>query len=114
MPPRLYSRYSFTRGAYDAQGRFYLTEREPYRYRDFPDTRVHIVTEGDTLWGLAARYFRALPEPALLWWVIADFQPDPIFDPTEKLATARVLYIPSEQTVLNRIFDETRQQEEHV
>lgn len=108
MPPRLYSRHTFCEAVIDDAGRLYLTDREPYGYRDLPDNRTHRVAEGDTLQTLAARYFAELPDPAWLWWVIADFQPDPIFDPTIALAPGAVLIIPSVQTVLSRIFDEAR------
>lgn len=108
MPPRLYSRHSFCEALTDEAGRVYLSDREPYGYRDLPDNRVHRVGLGDTLQTLAARYFPELPDPAWFWWVIADFQPDPIFDPTIALAPGATLVIPSAQTVLTRIFDEAR------
>ena len=95
MPPRVGSRYSFTLGVRDGAGRLYLTEREPYRYREHPDSRVHTVVQGDTLWTLAGRYFAPLPRACGFWWVIAEFQPDPIVDPTLALAPGRELVIPS-------------------
>lgn len=111
MAPRLFSRHTFCETLSDEAGRLYLTDREPYGYRDLPDNRVHLVAEGDTLQTLAAQYFSDLPDAALLWWVIADFQPDPIFDPTIALSPGSTLVIPSAQTVLGRIFDEARRDE---
>jgi hypothetical protein len=57
------------------------TEREPFRFRAFPDNRQHVVQQGKTLFSLAGRYFAPLPRASGLWWVIADFQPDPVHDP---------------------------------
>lgn len=114
MPPRLYSRHSFTEGVSDDNDSVYLTEREPFRFQTFADTRTHVVHEGDTLFTLAVRYFAAFKRPAGLWWVIADFQPDPIFDPTIALAPGQVMLIPSERVVVERIFSEERRFEEPV
>ena len=114
MPPRLYSRHTFTQGIKDENDAVYLTEREPFRFRSFADTRTHIVKNGDTLHTLAARYFGSFKRPAGLWWVIADFQPDPIFDPTIALAPGEVLLIPSERVIVERIFSEERRVEESV
>lgn len=111
MPPRRYSRYTFCAGVLDEAGRLFLTEREPYRYRALPDNRQHVVKEGETLFTLAGRYYSALPRPAGLWWVIADFQPDPIHDPTLQLEPGRALVVPSLRTVLEEVFSEKRRQE---
>lgn len=95
MPPRRFSRYEFTAAVRDGQGRLLLTEREPIRFRALPDNILHVVREGDTLFVLAARYYRPKPRAAGFWWVIADFQPDPILDPTLTLRIGRELVIPS-------------------
>ncbi len=88
-----------------------LCEREPYGYREFSDNREHVVSQGETLFSLAAHYLGSLPRGAGLWWVIADFQPDPIHDPTIKLSPGSTLIIPSVRTVLEAVFDETRRLE---
>ncbi len=49
MPPQPGSRHMNTRGVLDAAGRRLLTEREPFRFRELPDTREHVVVQGDTL-----------------------------------------------------------------
>lgn len=109
--PRLFSRYSFCRRLVDEEGRAYLSEREPFRYRALTDNRVHVVQQGDTLPTLADRYFADQPNAAQLWWVIADFQPDPLHDPTIDLALGQNLVIPSVATLLNLIFADTRSEE---
>lgn len=108
MPPYVGSRYSFSLGVRDSQGRLCLTDREPYRFYPHEDNRTHQVVEGDTLWGLAGRYFSPLPRACGYWWVLADYQPDPIIDPTLKLALGRVLNIPSVRVLTDVILNESR------
>lgn len=103
MPPRIGSRYSFCHGVRDEAGRLHLTDREPYRFRAHADTRTHLVVQGDTLWGLAGRYFAPLPRACGYWWAIADFQPDPIVDPTLELEPGRRLHIPSLRVLTDEI-----------
>jgi hypothetical protein len=111
MPPRRFSRFTFSPALLDNGGQLFLAEREPFRFRVLPDTRQHVVQEGDTLFSLAGRYFAPVPRAAGLWWVIADFQPDPIHDPTLVLEPGRVVFVPSVRVVTEEIFAETRRQE---
>jgi len=111
MPPRRFSRYTFSSAVLDEDERLVLTDREPFRFRALPDNRQHVVKEGDTLFSLAGRYFASLPRPAGLWWVIAEFQPDPIHDPTLSLEIGRVVLVPSVRTVVEEVFAEKRRQE---
>ena len=109
MPPGIQSRHLYTSGRKrDGSEKLFLTPRVPYRYRDLEDNRVHIVSEGDSLHKLAAVYFAplsALPtiSAANLWWVIADFQPQPIQDPTIKLIPGQRLTIPSVRAVIENV-----------
>jgi hypothetical protein len=80
-----------------------LTTRTPFRFANLPGNRTHVVSEGDSLWYLASVYFAPLPRSAGYWWAIADFQPEPITDPTIELEVGRVIYIPSSETLENRI-----------
>lgn len=130
MPPRRFSRHTFTLGFTPDDeddeiactdepwpGRsheFQLSEREPYRFRELPDNRLHRVREGDTLFTLAARFFEGMPRPAGLWWVIADFQPQPITDPTVRLRNGALVVIPSLRTVQEEIFSAARRRETNV
>ena len=106
MPPRVGSRHSFTLGVHDGAGKLHLTEREPYRFRAHADNRVHVVVQGDTLWDLAGRYFAPLPRACGFWWAIADYQPDPIVDPTLVLEPGRRLFIPSLRVLTDVVLGE--------
>ncbi|WNG39347.1 LysM peptidoglycan-binding domain-containing protein [Archangium violaceum] len=108
MAPHAGSRHSFTLGVRDTGGCLFLTEREPYRFQEHADTRVHVVAQGDTLFDLAGRYFASLPRACGFWWAIADFQPDPIIDPTLELEPGRRLFIPSLRVLTDVILGEQR------
>jgi hypothetical protein len=112
MAPRTGSRHSFTLGVRDDGSRLLLTEREPYRYREHTDSRVHVVVQGDTLYDLAGRYFAPLPRACGFWWVLADFQPDPIVDPTLELEPGRRLAVPSLRVLTDVILSEQRRRVE--
>ncbi len=109
--PRRFSRHIFCLGFHDGDGPLQLSEREPYYFRELADNREHTVGEGDTLFSLAARYLAPIPRAAGLYWVIADFQPDPIGDPTLHLPLGSRIVIPSVRTVLESIFSESRRLE---
>jgi hypothetical protein len=112
MPPRAGSRHSFAFAYYDDSDKLFLAEREPYRFRTHTDTRTHIVVQGDTLYDLAGRYFAPMPRACGFWWVIADFQPDPIIDPTLELTVGRRLYVPSLRVLTDVILSEQRRRYE--
>ena len=111
MPPNRYSRHRFTTSAADPlDGNLALSEREAFTYRELSDNRVHPIVDGDTLHKLAGLYFAGLPRPSGLWWIIADFQPIPIYDPTIPLSTLadKNLIIPSVRTVQELILTDRR------
>jgi hypothetical protein len=110
MPPRRYSRYQYCVAALDANGRLILSDPDPFPFVALTDNVVHPVVTGDTLWGLAHLYFQPLARPSGLWWIIADFQPTPIVDPTIALEAGQTIYVPSVRTVLEQIFSASRQQ----
>lgn len=109
MPPRVNSRYSYATAVTDASDAVHLYGEEPFRFRDYADNRQHVVRQGDTVFSLAARYFTDFDRPDGLWWIIADFQPEPIHDPTVDLEPGRVVIIPSVRTVHEQVFSSRRQ-----
>lgn len=108
------SRYTFCRAYTDASGRMYLDDRAPYRYRAFADNVVYVVKEGETIFGIAGWHFQPHPRAAGLWWAIADFQPNPIHDPTISLVPGSVLVLPSRRTVLREMLSEVRRNESRL
>jgi len=108
VAPRTASRHSFTLGVADELARRFLTERVPYSFKEHTDTRVHIVAQGDTLYDLAGRYCAPLPRACRFWWVLADFQPDPIVDPTLELDVGRRLFVPSLRVLTDLILSDQR------
>ena len=130
MPPRRNSRHTFALGITPDDGSdvlpcledvwpgrstgFQLAGREPFRFRELPDNRIVKAKEGDTLFTLAARNFAGIARPAGLWWVIADFQPQPIVDPTVRLRPGALVVIPSVRTVQEQIFSEERRRESNI
>jgi hypothetical protein len=109
MPPKTNSRHLFTTAQKRGDDeRLYLADRVPFRFVDLSDNRVHTVREGDTLHRIAGLYLASLGQlpfisAANLWWVIADFQPIPIHDPTVQLVRGSKIFVPSVRTVNERI-----------
>ena len=108
MPPNRFSRHRFSLGFPDDAERLFLSEAVPYAYRDLPDNIQHSVKEGDTLFNLAGRYYASMPRGAGFWWAIAQFQPNPIIDPTVRLTPGSVVVVPSLATLQNEILNERR------
>jgi nucleoid-associated protein YgaU len=108
VPIYRYSRYWANKVYTDTGGTQYLDEREPVRYRDAPDNIYHTVRDGDTLWGLAHRYFQGLPNACRRWWILAEYQPTPILDPTIALQPGTVVVVPSLRFVHTVVYGEDR------
>lgn len=108
MPPGIHSRFLFCQGIADADGNLFLTDRVPFRYQKETDNRTHTVVDGDTLFHLAHTYFAPLDRPSQYFWVIGDFQSEPILDATLKLDVGRVLIVPSVRLLVEEILNESR------
>jgi hypothetical protein len=108
------SRHHFCELQADEDGKLFLDARKPFRFQVFSDTVVHIVGQGETLFNLAGFYYSQRERPAGLWWVIADFQPTPIHDPTIRLTPGQILYIPSLRVIFGEIFSESRRTESRL
>lgn len=115
MAPRRFSRYTFSNGFVDSRtGAFMLEDVAPVAFVQREDNRMHTVVEGDDLFYLAARYFASYTRPNGLFWVIADFQPEPpdglgpILDPTRTLPIGATIFIPSERFIEEEVFNQKR------
>jgi len=114
MTPSRWSRYRFSIASTDPDGGLALSERPMFTYRDLSDTIQHPIVEGDTLWTIAGFYYAGLPRPSGLYWVLADFQPQPIYDPTIRLVAGNILFVPSLRTVQEQILSDRRLSEPQV
>jgi len=105
------SRYAFCEEIVEDDGKIGLSRRVPFRFRARADNRRHTVREGETLFSISADYFSQMPRPAGFWWAIADYQEEPITDPTLALEAGRVLWIPSSALLSTVILGERRRRE---
>jgi hypothetical protein len=110
VPPRRFSRYQYCVAALDPSGDLLLSDPEPFGYVALADNVIHTAETGDRWWFLAHRYFQPLARPSGLWWILCDFQPTPVLDPTLTIPPGTTIYIPSIRTVQEQIFNSSRQQ----
>lgn len=107
MPgPNRFSRHRFSVAQVDSEGRLFLSDREPYPFRELADNRRHVAREGDTLFNLAGRYFAPMSRACGFWWVIADF--NGVHDPTVPPMPGTVLVVPSVRTLVEEVLNERR------
>lgn len=106
-----FSRYLYNLEYEDGNGAHWLGEPEPFAYSNETDNRVHVAREGDTWWGLAYVYFPSFPRAGGLWWILCDYQPEQVVDPTIAITPGRTLVIPSERVVRSKIFNPERRSE---
>lgn len=112
MPPRRFSRHTFTTGYLDGSSREFLSDRTRFLFRDLDDNVQHVGRDADSWQFLAARFYIDLSQsisaafsPAELWWVIADYQRPPVFDPTILPVPGVTIFAPSLRTVETQIFN---------
>ena len=108
------SRYKYCQSWYDADRNVFLDARRAFRFQSLPDNVSYLTKVGETLFTIAGRHFAPLERAAGLWWVIADFQPNPIHDPTIVLEPGTVLVLPSVATLYREIFSSARKDESRV
>lgn len=98
MTTVLTGRYKYTRYIVDdisARETTYVGTREPIEFEDDSENTSYVVRAGDTLQTIANKFFGGFPDPPSMWWIIAEFQPVPIKDPTLRLKPGSILTIPS-------------------
>ncbi|MBU0999547.1 hypothetical protein KKG24_04610 [Patescibacteria group bacterium] len=107
------SRYKFCQVMLQSDSTVMLTDRVPYEFEPgLAGTHQHVASQGDTWRSIAHRYWRNSfgRYAGDLWWVIADFQPTAVVDPTIAISAGTVVHVPSPATVLS-VFDESRRAE---
>ncbi|NIO74655.1 MAG: hypothetical protein GTN69_01910 [Armatimonadetes bacterium] len=93
----------------DPDGRLVTAERVPFRYEDREDNHRITVSEGKSWEDLAERLYAHISERACgLRWILHDFQPTPIVDPTIPPRPGSVVFAPSDIVVLNEILGQPR------
>lgn len=103
-----WSRYRYCTLYTGDDGVSYLDEREPYRYKDERDNRYHRAKGGDTWWGLAHMYFQGVPRACGLWWLLCEYQPTPVLDPTLTIPEDTLVVVPSMRVVRMFVFSSER------
>lgn len=105
------SRYIGLTQVTDDAGRIFLDDREPFGYVERTDNIVHTAAMGDTWFNLALRYYRDISLRADgLWWVICDFQPQPVVDPTLAIPPGTKVYLPSPLVVQSEVLGVVREE----
>ena len=109
----VYSRYQFCTMLGGNGETAYLDEREPFRFSDEPDNKLYTAREGDTWWGMAWKFFTGFPNPSCLWWLLCEYQPEPVVDPTIRIEAGRVIVIPSERLLRTKVFNRENRRFSH-
>ena len=105
MPIFPQSRNRYNTEYQDDDGNYYLDDREPYRFENEIDNLVIEAKEGDMLWHIAHKAFAGERRPCGYWWAIAEYQPDPIIDPTIQFSANQKIVSPSKRVLNNKIFN---------
>lgn len=115
MPPGPLSRHLLCVGVTRfSDGLSYLLDREPIRYVNRGDNKRVQAKRGDTWYSLAAEHLVPIPNAEQLFWVICDFQPDPILDPTIAPTPGTIYYIPSPDFVTANYFSDARRDQDQL
>lgn len=102
----LNSRYEHCVLSMDNRGFLSIDERVPFRYFPYHDNRTYISILGDTWWGIAHLAFQGTVRPCGLYWLLCEFQPIPVLDPTLVIKQGTVIIIPSLRVLNLEVFSE--------
>jgi len=90
--------------------RLVLRDRTPFTFRDDERNINHTALDDDTWWSLAARYYLQISDrPSGLWWVIKDYQPTPVVDPTLTIRQDTLVIVPHPVMVITEILGTERE-----
>ena len=104
MPMFPWSRYRYCNQLENENGVLFIDEREPFRYREEGDNRFYRAKEGDTWWGLAHVFFDGVQRACGLWWLLCEYQPTPVLDPTLGIEPNTLIVIPSTRVLRTQVF----------
>ncbi len=102
-----WSRYEYAPVHQDADGNLFLDVPDPVDPGPRIDDDRKLVAEGDTLWTLAWRKYRAVLDreqdvrPSGFWWVIAEV--NKVVDPFEPLTPGTYVMLPSVEALFGEI-----------
>ncbi len=108
------NRYLFCIDHEDVNGNLALSRRVPYRFRELPDNRVHIGVEGQSIHDIAQIFYGGTygeRRSRDMFWIICDFQPQPILDCTLTVKAGQHIIVPSPTTIEAYISDPEREPE---
>lgn len=106
MPPHRNSRHIGTIAFKRNGGVLYLSTPDRIAYEEREDTIIHEAMDGETVYGLAEKYFGE--DGWKRWDIIAQFQPNPIIDPTVPFEVGQTVYIPSRRFIEERVTNKSR------
>lgn len=78
--------------------RYNLLRRERVSFDSNAENRLYQAQSGENSFAVAAKHFRRYARPASLFWLVCEYQPTPILDPTTDLG-GRTIYIPPDSKV---------------
>lgn len=109
------SRYFMTLGATRvSDGLNFLLDREPLYFQPRSDNKRVVVQATDTWWSLAAAHLSSLPNAEQFFWVICDYQPNPIMDPTINPMPGTLVIIPDENFIMSTYFADSSRDTETI
>ena len=90
------SRYAAAEIFIEADGRTSTGLPPPVYYVDRADTIVYRADVGDSWARIASRHYRGIHRrPEHLWWVLCNFQPQPVLDPTVPPQPGDLVHVPA-------------------
>ena len=107
-------RYLFCIETTDENGNLILSKRIPFRYQKFGDNVVHTCLEGESVNDIAQIFYGKIyghREARNMFWIICDFQPQPILDCTLTMEAGQKIIVPSPITIDVYIRDPERASE---
>lgn len=97
-----------------SDGLTFMLDREPLYFQPRSDNKRIVAEKGDTWWSLAAKHLSALRNPEQFFWVLCDYQPTPILDPTVDPTPGAIVFIPDEDFFMSTYFADSRRDQDTI